>query len=294
MDDDFEPAFSLGIVYPSAHREVKLGNKIKPADVSSAPVFEIRAGADAAPLTPSPTSRSNATYTLVLTDPDATSRADPIKAEMCHWIVTGINLNVAAASTARLDGPGPEASTASAFHRTSRLGSVQTFRSIIGSSETSQLMSYYPPAPPPKTGYHRYVFVLLAPASTEKDADLMKEPKKPKERPHWGYGKVGKGVRDWADENRLVPVGELHTELRTNSKDLLKMQNRCQFLLCKAQQKLRRYNAGEMRTHRITNLAISPTSTMAFLLFGNSYTCQEAKAKDLFSCNQVHSMLLAH
>ena len=65
-----------------------------------------------------------------------------------------------------------------------------------------ELMTYYPPAPPPKTGYHRYVFVLLAPASG-KDTPY---PTKPKERPHWGYGKVRKGVRDWAKDNDLTPV----------------------------------------------------------------------------------------
>ena len=31
---------------------------------------------------------------------------------------------------------------------------------------------------------------------------------KPKERPHWGYGKIGAGIREWADENGLVVIGK--------------------------------------------------------------------------------------
>lgn len=38
-------------------------------------------------------------------------------------------------------------------------------------------------------------------------ARTIPEPKKPKERPHWGYGTVGKGMRDWAKDNGLTPVG---------------------------------------------------------------------------------------
>ena len=68
----------------------------------------------------------------------------------------------------------------------------------------TELVEYLPPSPPPKTGDHRYVFVLLAPEGEGGARKL----KKPKDRPHWGYGKVGKGVGDWADENGLIVVGE--------------------------------------------------------------------------------------
>ena len=53
--------------------------------------------------------------------------------------------------------------------------------------------------------YHRYVFVLLASETEERPT---KELTKPKDRPHWGYGKIGAGVREWADENGLVVVGK--------------------------------------------------------------------------------------
>ena len=84
------------------------------------------------------------------------------------------------------------------------MGSEMCIRDRYTSGLT-ELMSYIPPSPPPKTGYHRYVFVLLAPQDPK---DGGKKLEKPKDRPHWGYGKVGAGVREWAKDNRLVPVGK--------------------------------------------------------------------------------------
>lgn len=81
----------------------------------------------------------------------------------------------------------------------------QDFDAEMKKGRLTELMSYVPPTPPPKTGYHRYVFVLLAP----KDAkDSGKKLEKPKDRPHWGYGKEGAGVKEWAKDNGLVAVGE--------------------------------------------------------------------------------------
>ncbi|MCJ1419227.1 hypothetical protein MMC32_005580 [Xylographa parallela] len=73
----------------------------------------------------------------------------------------------------------------------------------IVSTDLHQLIEYMPPAPPKGTGKHRYVFVLLA---LENEDNGRKDLNKPKNRPHWGYGAIGKGVRDWANENGLVPV----------------------------------------------------------------------------------------
>ncbi|KAH6717740.1 putative carboxypeptidase Y inhibitor [Leptodontidium sp. MPI-SDFR-AT-0119] len=52
---------------------------------------------------------------------------------------------------------------------------------------------------PPKTGYHRYVFVVLEGDTTNLTA--------PEERRHWGTGKVRHGVRDWAGQEGLRVVG---------------------------------------------------------------------------------------
>ena len=151
--------------------------------MTSEPVFNIYS----ASLTPTPTEKSNATYILALTDPDATSRADPVKAQMCHWIATNITLPVSQSVVIESSDSSPLASK----------------NAKLGSNGIDELVSYFPPTPPPKTGYHRYVFVVLAYDTAVSGAKLQK----PKDRPHWGYAKVGAGVREWADENNLVVVG---------------------------------------------------------------------------------------
>ncbi|MCJ1469381.1 hypothetical protein MMC07_008014 [Pseudocyphellaria aurata] len=177
--DDFHPQIHVDVFYPSSHTPVNLGNNISPSNVSSAPVFEIH---DASTLL------SNRIYTLVLTDPDATSRSNPVKAEMCHWIVTDISTQ--------------ELISYSTENVEMTLGTP-----VDGASNRTELVSYLPPSPPPKTGSHRYVFVLLA-SEAEIDSSVgQSNITKPVERPHWGYGKVGKGVRKWAKENKLTVVG---------------------------------------------------------------------------------------
>lgn len=48
--------------------------------------------------------------------------------------------------------------------------------------DAHELIEYLPPSPPPKTGLHRYVFVLLMP----KLGYSGDSPNVPKDRPHWG------------------------------------------------------------------------------------------------------------
>lgn len=55
------------------------------------------------------------------------------------------------------------------------------------------------PGPPSKTGYHRYVFVLLAGDNTNLTA--------PSKRQHWGTDKTKHGVRDWAKKEGLEVIG---------------------------------------------------------------------------------------
>lgn len=168
---------SLHISYPSSHSDVSLGNSFPPSAAQAAPSFSI------SPLShsvgPSRTLKPHTTYTLALTDPDATSRSNPTMSQYLHWIATNITLASSPAENNNL-----------------------AFSPVF-----DELIPYVGPAPPPKTGYHRYTFVLLVPsASTEGTHGLNLT--KPSERPHWGYGKVGKGVRDWAKDNDLVVVGE--------------------------------------------------------------------------------------
>ena len=71
-------------------------------------------------------------------------------------------------------------------------------------SGVDEVMEYKPPGPPPKTGKHRYVFLVFAPKNgTTLPLDLTK----PKDRQHWGTGEERGGVREWAEGNELVPVG---------------------------------------------------------------------------------------
>jgi len=111
---------------------------------------------------------------------------------MCHWIATGVSLSTSNASEG-ID-------EASAY----TLELSPHAESEIAAN-MRDLMEYMAPAPPEGTDKHRYVFVLLA---AEGGEDGRKDLTKPAERPHWGYGKMGKGVRDWASDNRLIAVGE--------------------------------------------------------------------------------------
>ncbi len=160
--DDFTPSYYLDISYASSHETVSLGNDIPVSAVDSRPTFEFHA------LSPPERTDKNKTFTLILTDPDAKSREKPKMSEMCHWIMTNLTT------------PVPRG-----FDSTK--------------AKEGELVEYQPPGPPPKTGRHRYVFVLLE-GSTKNLTG-------PKERPHWGYGKIRHGVRDWAKENDLEVVG---------------------------------------------------------------------------------------
>jgi phosphatidylethanolamine-binding protein (PEBP) family uncharacterized protein len=165
--DDFEPTFSLDISYPDSHETVALGNDIPVDAVSERPVFTFHSVYPN--LLDTSFTAKNSTLTLVLTDPDAKSRDHPKWSEMCHWIVTNL--------TTPIPEPPPD----------------------MFEAKEGEIEEYLPPGPPPKTGPHRYVFVLLQGDSSDLKA--------PKDRKHWGYGKARHGVRDWAAENDLTVVG---------------------------------------------------------------------------------------
>lgn len=118
---------------------------------------------------------ANVTYTITITDPDAPSRDNPEWSEFCHFIATGVAISSSTASDA------------------------------VKLSGLRDVMPYKPPGPPPKTGKHRYVFLLFAPANGTTDPLHLT---KPEDRKHWGTGEERHGVRDWARDNGLEPVGE--------------------------------------------------------------------------------------
>lgn len=118
---------------------------------------------------------------MTLTDPDAPSRDDPKWSEFCHWIATGLATSDDEDSSCSLP-------------------------LTLALKDLDDVMSYYPPGPPEKTGKHRYVLFVFAPANgTTDELDLSK----PEDRKHWGYEYEGErvGVRRWSLENGLVPVG---------------------------------------------------------------------------------------
>ncbi|KAI6777299.1 hypothetical protein HG530_001244 [Fusarium avenaceum] len=163
--DDFPPA--LGFRASWKHDSADLGNTLKPKHLKSAPSIHlehIESESFAAAQV-----KKHTSFVIVLTDPDAPSRDNPKWSEFCHWIATSRLISTSASSKHHL-------------------------KSII---------KYKAPAPPPKTGKHRYVFfAFIAANGTTEKLHLTK----PGERKHWGSEHAVHGVREWAHSNGLVPV----------------------------------------------------------------------------------------
>jgi len=179
---------------------VDLGNKIWPKDAQATPVVEVSCplsgyhsqtsvtGAELMLedqiLTSESTKSSSSSagkelgpFTIILTDPDAPSRKNPKWGEMCHWI-------------ASLPTPAESSAASSAYFE---------LPSRVQFENPAEIVPYKAPGPPPKTGYHRYVFLLF----TGDNSNLTA----PAERQHWGMGEMGHGVKDWAKMEGLKVVG---------------------------------------------------------------------------------------
>lgn len=113
----------------------------------------------------------NDKFLVVFTDPDAPSNQDHKWLEYCHWVAADIKL-----SPPKLEDD-----------------VIHTIDPGLG----LQLVPYEGPAPPPNTGKHRYVFLLYKQAA---GAQFGSEAA-PKDRPNWGTGIAGLGVRDWIAKN---------------------------------------------------------------------------------------------
>ncbi|KAJ9661207.1 carboxypeptidase Y inhibitor [Neophaeococcomyces mojaviensis] len=189
--DDFEPTYYIDISYTKHHERVLLGNDIPVKAASKRPVFTFHA-ISGPPSYDDPPNENNLTFTLILTDPDALSREHPVKSEMCHWILTNLTTPIGGEGT-----EWPEIDQYLDLEDT--VDEHDDLEAKAPKKKPGEVEAYMPPAPPKKTGPHRYVFVLL-----EGDVSNLKAPK---ERPHWGYGKERHGVRDWSKENNLTVVG---------------------------------------------------------------------------------------
>ncbi|KAM7204675.1 lipid binding protein [Naviculisporaceae sp. PSN 640] len=215
--DNFIPSLLVGAKW--GDKEATLGNTLKPKYLEDKPKIYLhdpvrhhkekdqKSDCASGKSTTAPPS----TYVLALTDPDAPSREDPKWSEFCHWIA--ISPYEENKNTGHSDG--------------SCLGSL-TKREI----DLDEIIEYKPPAPPEKTGKHRYVLLAFVPANGTTERIY---PSKPGDRKHWGYevdedtagyeAENGEqwwnwnedkdmknrqntpGVRRWARENGLVPVG---------------------------------------------------------------------------------------
>ncbi|EMD62870.1 hypothetical protein COCSADRAFT_172282 [Bipolaris sorokiniana ND90Pr] len=176
--DDFLPSLTLSIAWLDA--KAKLGNTVDPEDLQKQPTVILHD--DTSP--DGKHASSGMSYIITLTDPDAPSRDNPEWSEFCHWIASNVSI-VQDTFSVR---PSPE------FGLTEEIESTE---------ELDDVMEYKPPGPPPKTGKHRYVFLVFAPKNGTTEP---LHPSKPQDRKHWGTGKERGGVREWAQENELVPV----------------------------------------------------------------------------------------
>ncbi|KAI1807328.1 PEBP-like protein [Daldinia bambusicola] len=176
--DKFLPSFLLDAEWPSGEH-AELGNTVKVDDVQDEPTITVRPSHSSSS-SPSDEKRSGVTYTITITDPDAPSRDNPEWSEFCHFIATGVDISSSSS---------PSEST--------------TTTTTLRLSSLKDIIPYKPPGPPPKTGKHRYVFLLFAPANGTTDRLHLS---KPDDRKHWGTGKARHGVRDWAADNGLKPV----------------------------------------------------------------------------------------
>jgi phosphatidylethanolamine-binding protein (PEBP) family uncharacterized protein len=174
--DDFLPSLTLTVSW--AKRDADLGNTLKPKHLQDEPTITLHDETD-----PEGYTASNMTYVVTLTDPDAPSRDNPEWSEMCHWIAANVSISTNTVSILPIP----------------FFGANQHGRK----SGPDDVIEYKPPGPPPKTGKHRYVFLVFAPKNgTTEPLHLSK----PKDRQHWGIGEERGGVKDWAQDNELVPV----------------------------------------------------------------------------------------
>lgn len=143
-----------------------MGNTLKPSETQTRPEIHSTFSADAPQLS------EDSTYTLVMTDPDAPSRTDKSFSEFAHHIVSGLKLNANSSDFAEID-----------------------------FSAGNEILPYMGPAPPEKTGKHRYVYILF------KETQGSPKAYNGEERARWGSETPGTGVRAWAARHNLVPVG---------------------------------------------------------------------------------------
>jgi len=102
----------LNVTFPTSHK-VLFGNTLKLDDVKVTPKIQVE------------TFQDSKFHTLVMVDPDAPSRTNPVASEWLHWLVSDI----------------PQGQ---------------------GIIKGQKIMTFAPSGPPKNTGKHRYIFLLFS------------------------------------------------------------------------------------------------------------------------------------
>lgn len=174
--DKFDTQGLLTIEY-NENDQVALGNTLKASNTQDKPLiqFTLNSPGGEKELEISHDDK----FTLVLTDPDAPSNKDHKWSEYAHWIITDLPLN-------------PNSNEISSSKNNE--GNDESLSTLLDYTKGNEILEYQGPAPPPKTGKHRYVFLLY-----KQDPKVKLNP--PKDRPNWGTGIPSSGVRDWIKNN---------------------------------------------------------------------------------------------
>ncbi|VDB92384.1 unnamed protein product [Peniophora sp. CBMAI 1063] len=139
LPESFTPSVLFSVIYPNG-TEVVMGNELTPAltadepNVGITPMNMADWQADATGKE-ADEGKGDVSYTLVMLDPDAPTRAEPIYRSFRHWVVTGLK-------------PASENSMTSAAND-------------LALKTKNATCPYRPPGPRPESGIHRYTFLLF-------------------------------------------------------------------------------------------------------------------------------------
>ena len=178
-DVSFQPAGYLAVQY-RADLPVTLGNLMSVSATQEKPSFQFISDPKLASVNEDGYKafaiNKQDLFTLVLTDPDAPSRADHKWSEYCHYVVADIPLDTGITEP----------------------NEPQFVASKIG-DQGNTLIPYMGPGPPKGTGQHRYIFLLYRQPTGVKSSSFTKI----NDRPNWGYGTPATGINKWSTENKL-------------------------------------------------------------------------------------------
>ncbi|KAF9258751.1 PEBP-like protein [Marasmius fiardii PR-910] len=134
IPEDFSPSVLFSIIYPSG-KEAILSTELTREEALEEPQINFtpmnvsdEAAGD------STSTEGETTYTLVMTDPDAPSRAEPKFRQFRHWVITGLK---------------------------SPAKTTTETENLIASKTKLSTTPYRPPGPPPGSGLHRYTLLLF-------------------------------------------------------------------------------------------------------------------------------------